>query len=131
MIIVGNQSDLKKKKKLPTSNFETSNLCKPTTTTEQNKNSHLKKSLTYFLNFSRTDLKKTQHWKKKKKKKKLKWQRKEEFVDCTTFSSSLLEPKMARRLFPSSVVRLSFGHFNCSNTSSIGMFSCSPSPIEV
>jgi hypothetical protein len=61
MIKVGNQSDLKKKKKLPTSNFEISNLCKPTTTTEQNKNSHLKKSLTYFLNFSRTDLKKTQH----------------------------------------------------------------------
>jgi hypothetical protein len=30
------------------------------------------------------------------KKQKLKWQRKEEFVDCTTFSSSLLEPKMAR-----------------------------------
>jgi hypothetical protein len=61
MIKVGNQSDLKKKKKLPTSNSETSDLCKPITTTEENKNSHLKKSLTYFLNFSRTDLKKTQH----------------------------------------------------------------------
>jgi hypothetical protein len=60
VIKVGNQSDLKKKKKLPTSNSETSDLCKPTTT-EENKNSHLKKSLTYFLNFSRTDLKKTQH----------------------------------------------------------------------
>jgi hypothetical protein len=47
MIKVGNQSDLKKKKKLPTSNFETSDLCKPTTTTE--------------VNFSRTDLKKTQY----------------------------------------------------------------------
>jgi len=46
MIKVGNQSDLKKKKKLPTSNFETSDICKPTTTTEQNKNGHLKKSLT-------------------------------------------------------------------------------------
>jgi hypothetical protein len=51
MMKVGNQSDLKKKKKLPTSNSETSNLCKPTTTIE--------------VNFSRTDLKKTQHWKKK------------------------------------------------------------------
>jgi hypothetical protein len=62
MIKVGNQSNLKKKKKkLPTSNSETSDLCKPTTTTEQNKNSHPKKSLAYFLNFSRTDLKKTQH----------------------------------------------------------------------
>jgi hypothetical protein len=61
MIKVGNQSDLKKKKKLPTSNSETSDLCKPTTTTEENKNSHLKKSLTYFLNFSRMDLKKTQY----------------------------------------------------------------------
>jgi hypothetical protein len=68
MIKVGNRSDLKKK--LPTSNSETLDLYKPTTTTEQNKNSHLKKSLTYLLNFSRTDLKKTQHWKKKKKKKK-------------------------------------------------------------
>jgi hypothetical protein len=56
MIKVGNQSDLKKKKKLPTSNFETSDLCKPTTTTE--------------VNFSQTDLKKTQHWKKKKKNRK-------------------------------------------------------------
>jgi hypothetical protein len=54
MIKVGNQSDLKKKKKkLPTSNSETSNLCKPTTTTE--------------VNFSRMDLKKTQYWEKKKK----------------------------------------------------------------
>jgi len=70
MIKVGNQSDLKKKKKLPTSNSETSDLCKPTTTTEQNKNSHLKKSLTYFLNFSRMDLKKTQYFKKRKKEKK-------------------------------------------------------------
>jgi hypothetical protein len=61
MIKVENQSDLMKKKKLPTSNFETSDLYKPTTTTKQNKNSHLKKSLTYFLNFSLTDLKKTQH----------------------------------------------------------------------
>ncbi len=69
MIKVGNQSDLKKKKKLPTLNSETSDLCKPTTTTEENKNSHLKKSLTYFLNFSRTDLKKTQYWKKKKTEK--------------------------------------------------------------
>jgi len=68
MIKVGNQSDLKKKKKLPTSNSEISNFYKPATTTEQNKNSHLKKSLTYFLNFSRTDLKKTQHWKRKKQK---------------------------------------------------------------
>jgi hypothetical protein len=68
MIKVENQSDLMKKKKLPTSNFETSDLYKPTTTTKQNKNSHLKKSLTYFLNFSLTDLKKTQHSKKKKKK---------------------------------------------------------------
>jgi len=56
MIKVGNQSDLKKKKKkLPTSNSETSNLCKPTTTTE--------------VNFSRMDLKKTQYWGKKKKQK--------------------------------------------------------------
>jgi hypothetical protein len=55
MIKVGNQSDLKKKKKLPTSNSETSDLCKPTTTIE--------------VNFSRTDIKKTQHLKKKGKKK--------------------------------------------------------------
>jgi hypothetical protein len=41
------------------------------------------------------------------KKQKLKWHRKEEFVDCTTFSSSLL--------FPSSVVRPSFVHLSCSN----------------
>jgi hypothetical protein len=41
------------------------------------------------------------------KKQKLKWQRKEEFVDCTIFSSSLL--------FPSSVVRPSFVHLSCSN----------------
>jgi hypothetical protein len=54
MIKVGNQSDLKKKKKLPISNSETSDLYKPTTTIE--------------VNFSRTDLKKTQHWEKKKKK---------------------------------------------------------------
>jgi len=54
MIKVGNQSDLKKKR-LPTLNSETSDLCKPTTTTTK-------------VNFSRMDLKKTQHWKKKKKK---------------------------------------------------------------
>jgi hypothetical protein len=58
MIKVGNQLDLKKKKKLPISNSETLDLCKPTTTTE--------------VNFSRTNLKKTQYWKKKKKKKKKK-----------------------------------------------------------
>jgi hypothetical protein len=48
MIEVGNQSDLKKKKKLPTANSETLDLCKPTTTTEakKKKNNHLKKSLT-------------------------------------------------------------------------------------
>jgi len=46
MIKVGNQLDLKKKKKLPTSNSEISDLCKPTTTK---------------VNFSRTDLKKTQY----------------------------------------------------------------------
>jgi len=57
MIKVGNQPNLKKKKKLPISNSETSNLYKPTTTTE--------------VNFSRTDLKKTQHWKKKKKNRKI------------------------------------------------------------
>ncbi len=72
MIKVGNQSDVKKKKKkkLPTSNSETSDLCKPTTTTttEGKKNSQLKKSLTYFLNFSRTDLKKTQYCQKKTEK---------------------------------------------------------------
>jgi hypothetical protein len=66
MIKVGNQSDLEKKK-LPTSNSETSDLCKPTTTTEEKKNSQLKKSLTYILNYSRTDLKKTQFWKKNRK----------------------------------------------------------------
>jgi hypothetical protein len=37
MIKAENQSDLKKKKKLPTSNSETSNLCKPTTTTKKKK----------------------------------------------------------------------------------------------
>jgi len=53
MIKVENQSDLKKKKKLPTLNSETLDLCKPTITTE--------------VNFSRTDMKKTQYWRKKKK----------------------------------------------------------------
>ncbi len=45
---------------------------------------------------------------------------------CTDFSSSLFEPKIARRLFPSCVVRPSFVHLSCANTSLIGIFSCFP-----
>jgi hypothetical protein len=67
MIEVGNQSDLKKKKKLPTANSETLDLCKPTTTTEAKKKKKTTTSRRALLNLSWTDLKKTQYCQKKKK----------------------------------------------------------------
>lgn len=52
-------------------------------------------------------------------------------IDHTTFSSNLLEPKMARRLLPSSVVSPSFVHLSWAKTSSTGMCSCTPSPSKL